>query len=151
MGGLPSNLGGRGWSCNIPFLMLHISPIKISSCCAGTLACFKYLSCPGELTTIQSIKERGGRGGVVIFTPWCFMLHHGFAGPLACFRYIFWNVEKVADPPPLNISYPQTQEIKWVIDTCIVLSSQCGTQCKQMQKGVVKTVLAEYLISVKFT
>ena len=99
-GGLPSNLGGEGWSCNIPFLMLHISPIKISSCCAGPLACFEYLSCPGELTTIQSIKERGGRGGVVIFTPWCFMLHHGFAGPLACFRYIFWNIEKVADSPP---------------------------------------------------
>ena len=99
-GGLPSNLRrGRGWSCNIPFLILHISPIKISSCCAGPLASFKYLSCPGEKTIIQSMMERGGGDGVVIFTPWCFMLHHGFAGPLACFRYILWNIEKVADSP----------------------------------------------------
>ena len=80
------------------------------------------------------------------------MLHHCFAGPLACFRYIFWNIEKVADslPPPPR---PWTQEIKWVIewviDICIVLSSQCGTLSKQMQKGVVKTILAKYLISVK--
>ena len=85
----------------------------------------------------------------VIFTPWCFMLHHCFAGPLACFRYIFWNIEKVADSPPSPP--PRTQEIKWVIDTCIVPTSQCGTQSKQMQKGVVKTLLAKYLISVKFT
>ena len=45
--GLPSNPGrGRGWSCYIPFLLLHTSPIKISSCCTGPLACFNYLSCP---------------------------------------------------------------------------------------------------------
>ena len=64
------------------------------------------------------------------------MLHHCFAGPLACFRYIFWNIEKVADSPPSPP--PRTQEIKWVIDTCIVPTSQCGTQSKQMQKGVVR-------------
>ena len=91
---LPSNPGrGRGWSCYIPFLLLHTSPIKISSCRTGPSACFNYLSCPWEQTTIQSIKGRGGGGGVVMFTPWCFMFHHYFPGPLACFRYIFWNVE----------------------------------------------------------
>ena len=46
--GLPPNpKRGRGWSCYVPFLLLHTSPIKISSCCAGPLACFNYLSCPG--------------------------------------------------------------------------------------------------------
>ena len=149
--GLPSNpKRGRGWSCYIPFLLLHTSPIKISSCCAGPLACFKYLSCPGEQTTIQSIKGRGGGGGVVMFTPWCFMLHHCFPGPLACFRCIFWNVENelisLWAPPP-----PWTQEIIWVIDTCTVLTSQCGTQSKHMQKGVFNTLLAKDIISVKFT
>ena len=39
------------------------------------------------------MKGRGGGGGVVIFTLWCFMPHHCFPSPLACFRYIFWNVE----------------------------------------------------------
>ena len=76
------------------------------------------------------------------------MVHHCFAAPLACFRYFFWNIDKVADSPRPGL---RTQEIKWVIDICIVLSSQCGTQSKQMQKGVVKTVLAKYLISVKCT
>ena len=128
---------GRGWSCYIPFFLLHSSPIKISSCCAGPLACFNYLSCPGGQTTIQSIKGRGGGGGVVIFTPWCFMLHHCFPGPLACFRYIFWNVENeplsLLNPPPLPPP-PWTQEIMWVSDTCIVLTSQCGSlsRCRKV-------------------
>ena len=34
---------GEGWSCNIHSMVL---PIKISSHCAGSLACFKYLSYP---------------------------------------------------------------------------------------------------------
>ena len=46
----------------------------------------------------------GGRGsGDVIFTPWCFMLSlfnqdtvsSCYADPLACFKYLFWNVELV--------------------------------------------------------
>ena len=39
-------------------------------------------------------ERRGGGGvGVVIITPWCFMLHHCFAGPLACFRCIVHLLE----------------------------------------------------------
>ena len=35
----------------------------------------------------------GGGGGVVIFTPWCFMvlltkISSHYAGPLACFKYL---------------------------------------------------------------
>ena len=95
-GALPSNPGmGRGWSCYIHFLLLHTSPVKVSSCFAGPLACFNYLSCSWGWTTIQSRKERRGGGGVgvVIITPWCFMLQHFFAGPLACFRFIVHLLE----------------------------------------------------------
>ena len=40
-------------------------------------------------------ERRGGGGGVgvVIITPWCFMLQHCFAGPLACFRSIVHLLE----------------------------------------------------------
>ena len=66
--------------------------------------------------------EGGWSGvGVVIFTPWCFMLHHCSAHPLACFRYIFGNVENEPQtfltPPPHPP--PATQEFKLVIDTHI--------------------------------
>ena len=73
------------------------------------------------------------------------MPHHCFPGPLACFRYIFWNVEN--EPLSLLNPPPWTQEILWVIDTRTILTYQCGIQSKQMQKGVVKTVLAKYTSS----
>ena len=42
------------------FLVLHASPIKIRSYCAGPLACFKYLlSHPWEGTTIESKEGEG--------------------------------------------------------------------------------------------
>ena len=121
--GLPSNSGSRGgggWSYHIPFLLLHTSPIKISSCCVGRLTCFNYLSYPWEQTTIQSITGVGWSCNIhsmVLHT------HHCFAGPLACFRYIIWNIEN----EPLSLLTPRTQEVKWVIDACTFLTSQCGT------------------------
>ena len=92
---LPSNPGrGRGWSCYIHFLLLHTSPMKVNSCCAGSLACFKYLSCSWGWGRLTSNPERKRGVGVIIITP---LLNATpcFAGPLACFRYIvhLWNVE----------------------------------------------------------
>ena len=41
-------------------LVLHASPIKISSCCAGPLACLKYLSHPCMGVVYHPTQEAGG-------------------------------------------------------------------------------------------
>ena len=62
-------------------------------CKRFSLSINKTLSRGDRLPPNPGWGEGGWSGvGVVIFTPWCFMLHHCFADPLACFRCIFWNV-----------------------------------------------------------
>ena len=89
------------------FLLLHTSPVKVSSCFAGPLACFNYLSCSWGVDYHPIQKGEGGGGvGVVIITPWCFMLLHCFAGPLACFRSIVHLLECWKWNEPLSLLIP---------------------------------------------
>ena len=95
------------------------------------------------------MKGRGGGGGVVIFTPWCFMLHRCFSGALACFRYIFWNVEN--EPLSLLTRTPALDSRNYVGNWYMYSPHLSVWKSKQMQKGVVKTLLAKFLISIEFT
>ena len=103
----------------------HLWPFYGLYCKRFSLSINKTLSRGDRLPANPRWGEGGWSGvGVVIFTPWCFMLHHCFADPLACFRYIFWNVENelqtlLTPPPPPPPSAAQEIIIKWVIDAHI--------------------------------
>ena len=96
-GALPSSPGrGRGWSCYIHSLLLHTSPMKVSSYFFQALWLVLTTSLVHGGGLPSNPERRGGGGGgvgVVIITPWCFMLQHCFAGPLACFRSIVHLLE----------------------------------------------------------
>ena len=81
---------GVGWSCNVHSLMRHASPIKI----------LQDLAVQALWLVLSSSLVLWGGGEVAIFTPWCFMvlptkISSRCAGPLACFKSFFWNIELV--------------------------------------------------------